>query len=173
MQNTQAIDTFLATWRKASFTYYTDLYNEQRKLHNTRWTLMEKYNYNCVSPHQVLNPEYVEAQDAVETFNKKQTKSDLYILSSMNYDYIQPSRGNADFLDKLLDKEVKSKKVQFIARIEKKSGEIKDVNLTIGTDGSINGTVIGEEATVNVYSIIAGGYNIQKAHYRVLVKEVV
>jgi hypothetical protein len=171
MQNTKAIDTFLATWRKASFTYYTDLYNEQRKLHNARWTLMEKYNYNAVSPNQVLNPDYVEAQDALKAFDKKQTKSDLYILSNVSYDYNQ-KRGT-QFLDKVLDKEVKSKKVQFIARIEKKSGEIKDVNLTIGTDGSINGTVIGEEATVNVYSIIAGGYNIQKAHYRVLVKEVV
>jgi hypothetical protein len=40
----------------------------------------------------------------------------------------------------------------------------------MGVDGSINGTVSGHEDTVNVYSIIAGGYNIQKAHYRVLVK---
>jgi len=171
MQNTQAIDTFLESWRQASFTYYTELYNEQRKLHDVRWALMEKYNYNAVSGNQVLEPEYVEAQDALEAFNKKQTKSDLYILSNVRYDYNQ-KRGT-QFLDNLLDKEVKSKKVQFIARIEKKSGEIKDVNLRIGTDGSINGVVKGENATVDVYSIIAGGYNIQKAHYRVLVKEVV
>ena len=170
MQNTQAIDTFLATWRQASFTYYTELYNEQRKLHDVRWALMEKYNYNAVSGNQVLEPEYVEAQDALKAFNTKQTKSDLYILSNVRYDYNQ-KRGT-QFLDNLLDKEVKSKKVQFIARIEKKSGEIKDVNLRIGTDGSINGVVKGENAIVDVYSIIAGGYNIQKAHYRVLVKEV-
>ena len=171
MQNTQAIDTFLESWRQASFTYYTELYNEQRKLHDVRWALMEKYNYNAVSGNQVLEPEYVEAQDALKAFNKKQTKSDLYILSNVRYDYNQ-KRGT-QFLDNLLDKEVKSKKVQFIARIEKKSGEIKDVNLRIGTDGSINGVAKGENATVDVYSIIAGGYNIQKAHYRVLVKEVV
>jgi len=131
---------------------------------------MEKFNYNCVSPNTVFDPSYVDAINALKSFNANLTKSDLYILENINYDYNQ-KRGT-QFLDKLLDKEVKSKKVQFIARIEKKSGEIKDVNLTIGTDGSINGTVIGEEARVNVYSIIAGGYNIQKAHYRVLVKEI-
>jgi len=170
MQNTQAIDTFLQDWRKSSFNYYTDLFNAQRKLFDIKWKLMEKFNYNCVSPNTVFDPSYVDAINALKSFNANLTKSDLYILENINYDYNQ-KRGT-QFLDKLLDKEVKSKKVQFIARIEKKSGEIKDVNLTIGTDGSINGTVIGEEARVNVYSIIAGGYNIQKAHYRVLVKEV-
>ena len=75
MQNTQAIDTFLESWRQASFTYYTELYNEQRKLHDVRWALMEKYNYNAVSGNQVLEPEYVEAQDALKNFNKKQTKA--------------------------------------------------------------------------------------------------
>jgi len=170
MQNTQAIDTFLQDWRKSSFNYYTDLFNAQRKLFDIKWKLMEKFNYNCVSPNTVFDPSYVDAINALKSFNANLTKSDLYILENINYDYNQ-KRGT-QFLDKLLDKEVKSKKVQFIARIEKKSGEIKDVNLTIGTDGSINGTVIGEEARVNVYSIIAGGYNIQKAHYRVLVKEI-
>lgn len=169
MQNTHAIDTFLATWREASFKYYTDLFNQQRTLANTKNELMTKYNYYTTRINQVLEPEYVEASNALKAFNKKQTKSDLCILDNMNYDYNQ-KRGT-QFLDKLLDNEVKKKKVQFIARIEKKSGEIKDVNLTIGTDGSINGLVKGETATVDVYSIVAGGYNIQKAHYRVLVKE--
>ena len=170
MQNTQAIDTFLQDWRKSSFNYYTDLFNAQRKLFDIKWKLMEKFNYNCVSPNTVFDPSYVDAINALKSFNANLTKSDLYILENINYDYNQ-KRGT-QFLDKLLDKEVKSKKVQFIARIEKKSGEIKDVNLRIGTDGSINGVVKGENATVDVYSIIAGGYNIQKAHYRVLVKEV-
>jgi hypothetical protein len=51
-------------------------------------------------------------------------------------------------------------------------GNIKEANLTIGIDLSINGTVVGDKGKATVYSIIAGGYNIQKAHYRVLVKEV-
>jgi hypothetical protein len=170
MQNTQAIDTFLEEWRKSSFNYYTDLFNAQRKLFDTKWKLMEKFNYFCVSPKTVFDPSYVDAINALKSFNANLTKSDLHILSSVSYDYNQ-KRGT-QFLDNLLDKEVKLKKVQFIARIEKKAGNIKDVNLTIGIDTSINGTVKGDKATVSVYSIMAGGYNIQKAHYRVLVKEI-
>lgn len=172
MQNTQAIDSFLQDWRESSVNYYTDLFNAQRKLFDIKWKLMEKFNYNCVSPNTVFDPSYVDATNALKSFNTNLTKSDLYILENINYNYLQPPKEET-FLDKLLDKEVKSKKAQFIARIEKKSGIIKEVNLTIGSDGSINGTVNGNKATVSVYSIIAGGYNIQKAHYRVLVKEVV
>ena len=170
MQNTQAIDTFLQDWRKSSFNYYTDLFNAQRKLFDNKWKLMEKFNYFCVSPKTVFDPSYVDAINALKSFNANLTKSDLHILSSVSYDYNQ-KRGT-QFLDNLLDKEVKLKKVQFIARIEKKSGEINEINLNIGVDGSINGIVVGNKATVDVYSIMAGGYNIQKAHYRVLVKEV-
>ena len=169
MQNTQAIDTFLESWRQASFAYYKDLADEYNTLEANRWTLMEKFNYNCVSPNTVFDPSYVEAKQALKDFNELHTKSDMHIIENMRYDMNQ-GRGDK-FLNNVLDKEVKAKKVQFIARIEKKSGEINEINLNIGVDGSINGIVVGNKATVDVYSIVAGGYNIQKAHYRVLVKE--
>lgn len=79
--------------------------------------------------------------------------------------------GNKENFDKFLDKEVEKKEKAFIKRIEKKAGTITDAeNLTIGKDGNINGKVIGEKATVEVETILAGGYNIQKLHYRILVK---
>lgn len=169
MQNTQAIDTFLAGWRDASLNYYQDLMNQYNKLVDDKFSIMEKYGYHCTSPGQELASEWTDAKQKIKDFEKEHTKSDMYIVGNMRYDKLQ-NRGDK-FINATLDKEVEKKKVQFIARIEKKSGEIKDVNLTIGTDGSINGLVKGEKATVDVYSIVAGGYNIQKAHYRVLVKE--
>ncbi len=169
MQNTQAIDTFLESWRQASFTYYKDLADEYNTLEANRCTLMEKYGYHTTRVGQELEPEYVEAKQALKDFNDLHTKSDMYIIGNMRYDMNQ-GRGDK-FLNNVLDKEVKAKKLQFIARIEKKSGEINEINLNIGVDGSINGIVVGNKATVDVYSIVAGGYNIQKAHYRVLVKE--
>ena len=66
MQNTQAIDTFLQDWRKSSFNYYTDLFNAQRKLFDIKWKLMEKFNYNCVSPNTVFDPSYVDAINALK-----------------------------------------------------------------------------------------------------------
>jgi hypothetical protein len=73
-------------------------------------------------------------------------------------------------LEEIIDRDLANRKVAFVKRITDKAGEVESADLNIGVDGSINGTVTGDKATVNVHSIVAGGYNIQKAHYRVLVK---
>jgi hypothetical protein len=47
------------------------------------------------------------------------------------------------------------------------------LNVTCGNiyeGAAINGYIKGENGSVEVRSIIAGGYNIQKRHVRVLVK---
>jgi len=43
--------------------------------------------------------------------------------------------------------------------------------LRIGMNGEINGIVRGEKGAVTVETIGVGGWNIQKFHFRVLVKE--
>jgi hypothetical protein len=114
-----------------------------------------------------LRAKYLELRagadkEELKKFNKDVTKNDKNIIGSM-YD--------KTFLDKILDQEVVAKKKSFIAKIEEKAGKIQDVKgLKIGVDGSINGFAIGAERTVEVESILAGGYNIQRLHYRVLVK---
>lgn len=92
----------------------------------------------------------------------KHTKSDLYIIE----------RGYTDKeLEKIIDKEVESRKKNLIARVEKKAGKIIDANgLYIGANGEINGYIKGDKTTVYVETIFAGGYNIQCLHYRVLIK---
>lgn len=58
------------------------------------------------------------------------------------------------------------------SRIFKYTGEITDIaNLHI-RNGHINGFVVGERTAVEVTSILAGGYNIQRLHVRVLVNPV-
>lgn len=70
-------------------------------------------------------------------------------------------------------KETEERKKAFYESITAKVGEIKTAYyLSIGVDGTINGSVFGEKGGVKITSIIAGGYNIQVAHYRVLVKEI-
>ncbi len=61
-------------------------------------------------------------------------------------------------------------------RVKEMTGEITSwsgVHLENGANGipALNGFVIGKEGRVKVESILAGGYNIQKLHIRVLVKE--
>jgi hypothetical protein len=134
------IDTFLGEYKTGMVVYYAELYNQQRKI----WELKGE-----------------ERKDAQYNFYEDHAKTDIALVQQESMKRI---------ID-LIDKDLKSRKIKFIKRITDKVGlDICDSRLTMGVDGSINGTVSGHEDTVNVYSIIAGGYNIQKAHYRVLVK---
>lgn len=61
---------------------------------------------------------------------------------------------------------------RFIDQIEHITGEITDVRgLDIGEKGELNGFVVGKEGKAKVQTIGAGGYNIQRFHYRTLVHE--
>ncbi len=62
-------------------------------------------------------------------------------------------------------------------RVKDVTGEVTDwsgIEATIGTGGFtvLNGVVIGKEGRAKVESILAGGYNIQRLHVRVLVHEI-
>lgn len=74
-------------------------------------------------------------------------------------------------IEEVAAQEVINKKLDLVARIEDVAGKIVDAKyLEIGKNGSLNGRVIGEKKSVYVETILAGGYNIQCLHYRVLVK---
>jgi len=137
----KSIDTFLGEYKTSMITYYTDLYNKQHEI----WDIKN----------------HDERKNAQYNFYYEHSKSDVALVQQESIKRII----------NIIDKDLVSRKAKFIKRITDKIGlDICDSLLTMGSDGSINGTVQGREKTVNVYSIIAGGYNIQKAHYRVLVK---
>lgn len=63
------------------------------------------------------------------------------------------------------------------SRVKDITGEVtdwSDIHATQGTGGFtvLNGVVIGKEGRAKVESILAGGYNIQRLHVRVLVHEI-
>lgn len=102
---------------------------------------------------------------------KKYTKSmDPLTLSCYNsrtrtFDW---DRCNAE-----LDKDTNVLYWDLVNRITDKVGEIIDAsNLSIGAKGNLNGIVKGTEGSVVVETIPAGGYNIQRFHYRTLVKPI-
>lgn len=57
-------------------------------------------------------------------------------------------------------------------RVHAITGEVTDWTGICYKDGSLNGIVYGKLGKVKVDSIYAGGYNIQRFHVRVLVKEI-
>ena len=136
------IDQFLAIYKQEVLDYYLGLMPEFKS----------------------LDKDYEGAKE----FRDEHGAGTWMMLINLRYDMNQ--NGEPTRLLEILDRQVISKKATLIAKITKKAGEIVDTSgLYIALDMNINGVVIGTEKTVTVRTILAGGYNIQKLHYRVLV----
>lgn len=183
----EAIEKFLQDWKQKAFLYYTNLKKEMTdkkkeqhpitrenlsKLTVNSWSSVKKYSDEQIE--KILNeidtmPKYMIEKllsnityQEYKKWEKQHTKAEL-IICEKAYNDIE--------LNKILDKEVISRRKKLIHQVEKKAGKIVDVsNLYWGLDAGINGTIIGELKTVKVETIYAGGYNIQCLHYRVLIK---
>ena len=76
------------------------------------------------------------------------------------------------WLEKEMEAEKKAKMLDLVSRIQKVVGTITDAaHLCIGDNGEINGYIEGTEGRATVTTIGAGGYNIQRFHFRTLVHE--
>lgn len=103
-------------------------------------------------------------------FEQRHTKSDLSIISNIVEYYETINIGK---VDRILKEDIEFKKEMFVNRVSAIVGVIKDMKgFDIGSNGEINGIAIGEKSKAKVTTIIAGGYNIQCEHFRVLVNEI-
>jgi len=145
MKNFLALNEFIDNWKELSFNYYMDLRSKRSAFYD-----------------EIRGLDFDERCSRQSAFYRKHGKGNVFFAEEHSQDQIKAH----------IERDGEARKIQFVARINKKVGDIKEANLTMGADLSINGTVVGDKGKATVYSIIAGGYNIQKAHYRVLVKEV-
>ena len=97
--------------------------------------------------------------------------------------FIHGSRTFEGNLERALESEKNRKYDDIVLRTEKIVGTITDASdLKVGATGELNGFIIGDQATVKVQTIGAGGYNDQVIldsgrhgqcfHFRVLVNKV-
>jgi hypothetical protein len=86
-------------------------------------------------------------------------KEDSDLIKNYNLDQI------AEKVGKMMEK----KKAALLQKIAGKVGTVTEMKLYEGVDGTPNGTVTGTEGSVNITTIYAGG-EVQRLHYRVLVK---
>lgn len=162
----EVIVEFLKHWREQAYQFYAnqsvkmqEAY-EAHKANDAQIDKIEDYRERRIADRK----EYKRWQEELKTFDS---------LTISIHRYGAPYF-NEEELNKELDREVKRKYEDLVARVTKVVGEIKDCsNLKIGKNGSINGIVIGSEAKALVETILAGGYNIQCLHYRVLVNKIV
>lgn len=75
-----------------------------------------------------------------------------------------------EWLNKLLETEKQAKLLDMVTRISGITGEITDASyLKVSGKGNLDGYVVGKEGKAKVETIGAGGYHIQRFHYRTLV----
>ena len=78
-----------------------------------------------------------------------------------------------DDFNKFLDKYMDDRYFELIDKVTSIVGEIEDVSdLKVGYDGRLNGKIFGSNGGAKLETIIAGGYNVQCRHYRVLVHKI-
>ena len=144
-----ALEQFLLEYRERNIEYYIDRCNEYAR---TRYS----------DEYQAMK--YVDRLRALEE------KFGKTVMKFVDY------RGNDKEIQKAIikhvDRDVEGRRYNFIKACEKHVGTITDIgHLYISINGEINGRVYGEKGTAVVETIGAGGYNIQRYHFRVLVKK--
>jgi len=159
------IEEFLSKWKQSARDYYSKDIEEYYKRQNSEIELNKKlYDYKI--PYE----------------DRLKLQNDARELWKINFDWLQKQGGLIfkvcyhnrketayEKLDKALSKEVENRREDLIKRVEKKAGTIRDASGLYFSGVDINGYIIGEKAKVEVRTITAGGYNIQRLHYRVLV----
>lgn len=108
----------------------------------------------------------------IEKYKELGYKSFIKEYSYNDYDFMKIDDKK---LEATNEKEAKALIIDLYNRVKEITGEVEsweDVHATQGAQGMVvlNGTVKGKEGVAQVESILAGGYNIQRLHIRVLVK---
>jgi DNA repair exonuclease SbcCD ATPase subunit len=124
-------------------------------------------------------PEAVAKLEASERYQSAKWNERQDMLSYINnqfgslFMYVWGWRG-ADMEEKMaqiLAQDVEMKKATLLGRIAEITGKVTEAELFVADDGNINGFVTGEKGKAKVQTILAGGYNIQCLHYRLLVNK--
>jgi len=167
IQTIPVIEQFLQLWKEKATIYYNQTIERYREIEKEYNNIIDEYNRRWKLPEdqrKELEKDHDKKWEAVKTFRNENNS-----VISIIWGY--PKDEQNERIEKALTREINNKRIKLIARIEKKAGAILDAsNLSIGVNGEINGTIIGDIKTVTIETIYAGGYNIQCLHYRVLIK---
>jgi hypothetical protein len=183
------IDAFIGNWKTRAFNHYMGLKQKYTDIRSADYPITAenlkvitdawgKRTYTDEQIEKILidmdqMPAY-KIDGLKKSIRYGKTKAFKYFLSKHEIALLDRMYGTeeqrASVLMNHLTKDAESRKVTLIARVEKKAGKIIDASgLYMGSDLEINGVIVGDQNTVKVQTITAGGHSIQIAHYRVLV----
>lgn len=151
------LDPFFIAWGDKVITWFEKAKEAYRAEYRAYWTKHAGEGQSSMRPTKESDADY-------EALVKKwKAAVGRGWFQSLQYDKVES-------VAKQVRKEMESKKIALVKKVEAKVGLIIEVNLHVGEDGSPNGLVVGDKGKVRVETISAGGWNIQCFHYRVLVK---
>lgn len=171
-----AVEEFLANWKERAKEYYKgqvaelNAWTKEYKAYydKTMAELEKVYGYSLRCRNKEIDKVKVEKKVDWQyrgKYIKEHWTNDVVFLAGQD--------DLDETLEKMLDQEVQNRRVDLFTRCSAVCGVITDAsNLRIGNNGSINGYVVGDAGKACVETILAGGYNIQCLHYRVLVKPI-
>lgn len=158
-----AIRQYLEVWKQKEVEYYENLFNYY--LAHKKEAEENKYKSYEFSTYSKEHKYYM---DKARNFWNKVAPVQPFIEGGYNG---IPETLNHERVKKSVEWDAKVKYDHLIKQVEETTGEITDATmLSIGDKGEINGLIIGKEGTANVWTIGAGGYNIQRFHFRTLVQ---
>lgn len=176
-RDVKAILTFLDNWKVRVRTYYIKSF-EKYKEDLEEWYRYEKAhcdwhnNGGWRDPNRkAINEEYNEKR---KEFYSKWAFIQPYIIRQINKERTAYENVlDTEKLDKDLKNDADAMYDDLIEKVTKITGKILDAAaLEIGEKGELNGYIKGERGTAKVHTIDAGGWNIQRYHFRTLVHEV-
>lgn len=169
-RNVEAIVEFLTMWKEESRQFYLDNvepYLEAREqYYEEDRTYIEWWNGSW--QWRMDHPEEAKAKD------KEHDKKRKLFHGTWNWmeRYMDRDVLDIDKLTRDLNAEADRKYDFIIERTVEKVGQIVDASgLYVGNKGDLNGYIDGQKGTVKVQTIGAGGYNIQRFHFRTLIHE--
>lgn len=161
----EVLVNFLNQWREKANNFY----------HDEAIRLYEAYNEHKLKDEAIklIQDLKVRREESTKEYHRyNEVQKNFSPLLRNIRTYREPYL-HEDELQKALDREVKAKYNDLVVRMKNAVGEIQDCsNLRIGGNGSINGIISGTNGKARMETIMAGGWNIQCLHYRVLVNPI-
>jgi hypothetical protein len=132
----------------------------------------DKYIDNFIPSYKYINhctsgPTYSAVKRNYELNNIESAFKMKY--SDPLFIHYKSSNFDNEWLDKNVEQEKNDKLIDLMTRVTKITGVITDASNLRVKNGELNGTIIGENGSVTVNTIGAGGYNVQRFHFRTLV----
>ena len=170
-RNCPAILEFLDRWKKDSLEWYrsmVDVYIADRAEYREKYKEINEQEdilMRSSVPFAEKVPERKKLWDEQHKLREAHQRKWAFLTPYIDRDQLNETKVQRD-----LDREAEAKYDYIIDTTTRLVGEIVDAtHLRVGNKGDLNGYIEGQDGKVKVETVGAGGYNIQRFHYRTLI----